>query len=310
MIIAVPIVSRLLFRSAKPGRLVQGAALALYGAHAVRDWVSRRGVRRIDFRREFGADGRHMDRMPEAVRIAEIGLLVDRLNDEYVPRRLPRAELARRVDEELTSYIASITGQRVETSAEVRGFTLMKLLAPFALGACDVLSGDVALFRDTGVFEPQVIAHEFAHRKGYMHELEAQALAYLALTASGDPVLVQAALCERLRAHLRVLSGGSGEAFRELVGRIGLRRELRAQFLAIRPVPGPVGRSVERAFQSLYDARMRLTGQNGLSDYDRGFTDFLFTFERSRTARQRPPAAGALHSPVPAVVASPDERVH
>ena len=207
------------------------------------------------------------------------------------------------------TYIASITGQRIETSAEVRGFTLMKLMAPFALGACDVLSGDVALFRDTGVFEPHVIAHEFAHRKGYVHELEAQALAYLALTASGDPVLVQAALCERLRAHLRVLSGGSGEAFRALVERIGLRPELRAQFLAIRPQPGPVARSVERAFHTLYDMRMRLTGQNGLSDYDRGFTDFLFTFERSRKARRRAPAAGALHTPVP-IIARPDGRVH
>jgi hypothetical protein len=31
---------------------------------------------------------------------------------------------------------------------------------------------------------------------------------------------------------------------------------------------------------------MRLTGQNGLSDYDVGFTDFLYTFETSATARQ------------------------
>ena len=39
----------------------------------------------------------------------------------------------------------------------------------------------------------------------------------------------------------------------------------------------------------VYDARMRVTGQNGLSDYDLGFTDFLYTFETSRTARQAPP---------------------
>jgi hypothetical protein len=40
----------------------------------------------------------------------------------------------------------------------------------------------------------------------------------------------------------------------------------------------------------LYDARMRMTGQNGLSDYDVGFTNFLYTFERSSTARQPFPA--------------------
>jgi len=42
------------------------------------------------------------------------------------------------------------------------------------------------------------------------------------------------------------------------------------------------------------DERIRLTGQNGLSDYDVGFTNFLYTFELSATTRQGPPAAGAL----------------
>jgi hypothetical protein len=36
----------------------------------------------------------------------------------------------------------------------------------------------------------------------------------------------------------------------------------------------------------LYDERLKLTGQNGLSDYDEGFTNFLWTFERSAAARQ------------------------
>jgi hypothetical protein len=46
----------------------------------------------------------------------------------------------------------------------------------------------------------------------------------------------------------------------------------------------------------LYDERMRLTGQNGLSDYDVGFTNFLYTFELSSTARQDPPPAGAVRA--------------
>jgi hypothetical protein len=46
----------------------------------------------------------------------------------------------------------------------------------------------------------------------------------------------------------------------------------------------------------LYDERMRLTGQNGLSDYDVGFTSFLYTFELSSTARQEPPPAGAVRT--------------
>jgi hypothetical protein len=39
----------------------------------------------------------------------------------------------------------------------------------------------------------------------------------------------------------------------------------------------------------LYDKRMHLTGQNGISDYDVGFTSFLHTFEHSSVARQTPP---------------------
>jgi hypothetical protein len=40
-----------------------------------------------------------------------------------------------------------------------------------------------------------------------------------------------------------------------------------------------------------------VTGQAGLSDYDLGFTNFLYTFETSLNARQAPAAAGALHRP-------------
>lgn len=36
----------------------------------------------------------------------------------------------------------------------------------------------------------------------------------------------------------------------------------------------------------VYDERLKLTGQNGLSDYDVGFTNFLWTFSRSHGARQ------------------------
>jgi hypothetical protein len=36
----------------------------------------------------------------------------------------------------------------------------------------------------------------------------------------------------------------------------------------------------------LYDERMKMTGQNGLSDYDVGFTNFLHTYAKSPRARQ------------------------
>src|SRR5262249_8679811 len=183
------------------------------------------------------------------------------------------------------AYIAGLTGQEVRTSIEVRGFTLARLAFPFALGACDILSGDVAIFTDTGFLEPHVIAHEFCHRKGYWKELHAQALAYLALAGSGEPALRQAALLERLHRNLRVLSGEDFAAYADLVERAGLHPELEETLLHSRPVPGRTSRPVQTAMRRLYDARMRVAGQNGLSDYDLGFTNFLYTFRTSLTAR-------------------------
>lgn len=291
VMLAAPLVSRVLLGVTLPGKVVQVAALGTYAVSAIQDWADRRGVRRIDFLKEFGADVHHLQPMDEAERQEEVHALAQRLNREYVSLMLPRAELAEVVDDHLTRYIAAITGQRVETSREVRSFGLAQLVFPFALGACDFLSGDIAIFRDTGVFEPHVLAHEFCHRKGYYKELEAQALAYLALVSSGDPVLVQSALCERLHRNVRVLAEEDEERFEKILEDAGLREELRDELLKLRPRPGVLSRPISAAMRAVYEERMKLTGQNGLSDYDRGFTDFLHTFESSLAARQPVPNA-------------------
>jgi hypothetical protein len=298
VVLAVPIAARLLLGATPVGRVLQAAAYGAYAASAVQDWAARRGVRKIDFLREFGADLRHLTPMPREVREEEIRLLTQRVNDEFTARRIPRRELAVEVDRHLTRYIAGITGQRVRTSTEVRDFSIARVLFPFALGACDFVSGDVTLFRDAGILEPHVIAHEFSHRKGYWKELEAQALAYLSLTTSEEPVLVQSALCERLHRDWRALVGDDRPAFRDRVERSDLRGEVRAQLLDLDrgAASGTTARPVELLMRRLYDERMRLTGQNGLSDYDVGFTNFLCTFELSSTARQKPSPASAVHA--------------
>lgn len=284
--IVAPIASRLLLRATLPGRAIQAVALGAYLGSAAQDWWKRLGVRKIDFLDHFGADVHHLESMPLDERQAEIRRLTERVNDEYTADRMPREELARVVDRHLTAYIAGITGQEIETSTEIRSFSVAQVFFPFALGACDFLSGDVSIFKDTGVFEPHVIAHEFAHRKGYWKELEAQALAYLAMAESGIPELVQSAQCERLHRHFRVLSADDPEQFPELVKQAGLRGELEVQYLAMRQQPGPVAEKVEKVMRKLYDERMRLTGQNGIEDYDLGFTNFLYTLEKGDGVRR------------------------
>jgi hypothetical protein len=291
--LGAPLLSRILLGATLPGLALQTAALTIYAGSAFQDWVERLGVRRIDFGREFGADHRKPPAMPPDERQRETALLAERINDGYT-KEVPRLrELAPLVDRHLIDYIAGITDQRVITSTEVREFSLAKFIFPFALGAADILSGDISIFHDTGVFQTHVLAHEFCHRKGYWRELDAQVLAYLAMTASGDDALVQGALCERLYRDVHVMTGEDRAAFEREIGRLRLRPEIEDTFLRLRPDPGAMGPFAD-AMRTLYDARMRVTGQNGLSDYDQGFTDFLYGFERSETARQRPPLRGAL----------------
>jgi hypothetical protein len=281
-------------------RIVQAVTLGAYLGSVARDWRDRRKIRRIVFLREFGADLRHLVPMPREAREREVAVLAARLNDELVLERIPRREAAVAIERHLTDYVAGITGQRVRTSAEVRGFALVGLALPFALGACDVLSGDVAIFRDVGLLEPHIIAHEFSHRRGYWNELDAQVLAYQALVASAEPAFAQSALFERLYRNLRVLAGGDEAEFQRRVATAALRPELREPLGSLRPPAGRIAGRVDAGMRRVYDARMRVTGQNGISDYDEGFTNFLYTFETSATARQAPPPAGALHRRAPA----------
>jgi hypothetical protein len=120
VMLAAPLVSRVLLGATLPGRVIQGVALGAYAASALQDWLERLGVRRIDFMAEFGADVHHLEPIPDEAREDEIRRLAERLNDGYTAERIPRAELARVVDRHLTDYIAGITGQRVNTSTEVR----------------------------------------------------------------------------------------------------------------------------------------------------------------------------------------------
>ena len=296
LLVAAPLVARVLFRASPLGRrIVHAVTLGAYLGSVARDWRDRRKIRRIVFLREFGADLRHLVPMPREAREREVAVLATRLNDELVLERILRREAAVAIERHLTDYVAGITGQRVRTSAEVRGFALVGLALPFALGACDVLSGDVAIFRDVGLLEPHIIAHEFSHRRGYWNELDAQVLAYQALVASGEPAFAQSALFERLYRNLRVLAGGEEAEFQRLVSRAALRPELREPLGSLRPPAGRIAGRVDAGLRRVYDARMRVTGQNGISDYDVGFTNFLYTFETSATARQAPPPAGALH---------------
>lgn len=284
LLLAAPVAARILFGLSPAGRAVQAAALSVYAGSALIDWAVRADARRVDFEDAFGFDPLSPPPALEEERRRDVESLVERLNANYVPMNTPRKELAKQVDLCLTDYLAELTGQRLETSAQVREFMLAQIVFPFALGAADPLTGDVAIFRSTGIFEPHVIAHEFCHRKGYMKEVEAQVLGYLALVRSGEPVLEQSAHCERLDRQLWVLAEREAAAYNSLLADLGLREELKDAFAVRHPAEGPVSGVVGPMMKNAYNARMKLTGQNGLSDYDEGFTNFLLATERTAAA--------------------------
>jgi hypothetical protein len=286
VIATAPLASRLLLGATLPGRVLSAAALGVYAGSAAKDWIRRIDMRWVDFQGEFGADVWTLEPMPDEARLDEIRRLAARLERDFTAERIPRARLAREANRALTDYIAALTGQRVHTSSELRDFTLARLAFPFAMGVCDVVSGDVALFKDTGIFEAHVICHEFVHRKGYLKELHAQVLSYLALVSSGHPVMIQAALAERLHRQLKSVAADDHGAYHDMVDDLGVRDALADELHALRPAPGAYEGAVSAVMKRLYDERLKLTGQNGLSDYDEGFTNFLWTFSRSRDARQ------------------------
>lgn len=284
LLLAAPVAARVLFGLSPAGRAVQAAALGVYAGSALIDWAVRADARRVDFEDAFGFDPLSPPPASEEERRRDVEGLVERLNANYVPLETPRKELkelAEQVDLCLTDFLAELTGQRLETSSQVREFMLAQIVFPFALGAADPLTGDVAIFRSTGIFEPHVIAHEFCHRKGYLKEVEAQVLGYLALVGSGEPVLEQSAHCERLDRQLWVLAERDAGAYNGLLAEIGLREELKDAFALRHPAEGPVSGVVGPMMKNAYNARMKLTGQNGLSDYDEGFTNFILATERT-----------------------------
>ncbi|MDE2875823.1 MAG: DUF3810 family protein [Gemmatimonadota bacterium] len=278
LMFTAPLATRLLLGATLPGRLVQAAAAGAYAGCVLSDWASRRGVRKIDFLGTYGADIKHMDEMPPSQREEDVQRYSEELMRIHEPVVRTREVMAADINERLTTYIAGITGQRVETSSSVREMTLARLIMPFASGSCDVLSGDIAVFRNAGIFEAHILAHEFCHRKGYLKELEAQALAYLALSRSRDPQLRQSALAERVYRNLRVLDNDDPARYGELLEDTPLDGPVLDDFRRLRP-PDQRPNPFANAMRELYDSRMKLTGQNGLSDYDRGFTNFLYTYE-------------------------------
>jgi len=286
VLVGAPFASRLLLGAFLPGQVVAMAAFGYYAGSAARDWYVRKDVKYVDFTAEYGSDVRTLGNMTDDDRRTEVARIAAAMDADWTPARLPRGEVAKRVSRRLTQYLSTITDQEVVISSEVRDFTLAKVVFPFALGACDPIGGDVAIFKDTGLFEPHIVAHEFCHRVGYFKELHAQVLAYLALRTSGDPILVQSARAERLHRHLAILTGGKPEKFRDAIDALPVRHELREGLRRLRPDPGAYETGVGKAVRALYDKRMRLMGQNGLSDYDVGFTNLLFTFAHSKTARQ------------------------
>jgi hypothetical protein len=192
------------------------------------------------------------------------------------------------VNKALTDYMEERTGIRFETSDRIRGFGVLKILYPFALAGNFILGSEVYLFNSqSGVLNPFIIGHEFAHRKNRFKELDAQVWAYLSLLYSNDPILVQGAKAGRLRSQLlsvaSIVDKDKNRAQAEetkaeaITAYRGLRPELKTDF--DRSLIFPLYKRVLAGMVfPIYGLYLLLTKQRP-SDYNSGFTNFLHALE-------------------------------
>jgi len=233
-------------------------------------------AKKINFLETFGADIKHLNEMPLEERAREESVLIQKVNDEYSPPSNNRREITEKVEEVVTAFLSGYTGERVETKGKVRKNNLIgKVFYPFALGITNPMDGDITVPGGLGVMEAGTIAHETAHRKGYMKEMEAQVIAYLALSTSGDKELVQSANCDRLLYQMRSMASKRRVRIKNIQNS-GLRDEIKRDFLKCCR-RGPYAALMRTAITPIYVLRMKLSGQKNMDDYSKGFTNFLYT---------------------------------
>ena len=212
--------------------------------------------------------------MPKDQRVKEAETLIEKLNDEFVEQSYSNNELGKRVDEVVTSYIAALTGQRIETSSRIRKTGVIPYLLPIAEGFTDPFGGEVWVPNKKKVRRPHIVAHEFCHRKGYRQELEVQILAYFALRTSEDPIFRQAAYAERLYRTLDSLSQSEQSSVLE---QHPVREELKED-ICDTPKLNPLQLAVLIPFSGLYLLKMKKTNQTGgFKDYGEGLINFIHT---------------------------------
>src|SRR6476620_10007727 len=68
VVVGASLLARVLLRGSRVGALGRRAAVGVYGGHALHDWRGRRGIRRIAFREQFGADFGRLVPMPREAR--------------------------------------------------------------------------------------------------------------------------------------------------------------------------------------------------------------------------------------------------
>jgi len=278
---------RIFEEGAKGAAIVSGCSMAFLSISAL---AYHRALNSptVDYLSHYGVDMNSYTHMPMEHRISEIDLLTEIVNDEFRPVNYGRKELAKTVNDALTDYIAGLTGVRVETSSRTRKHgTIRLVLSSLAGGWTNTLNGEVYIFGG-GVLEPHFIAHEFAHRKKYFPELEAQIIAYFSLINSGNSVLIQAANCERLGRNMQVFAGESKRKTYQVIEESKLRAELKNNFTRLYSAKhiNPIKKRILiPVLKEIVELRMRLTGQKGVTDYSKGFTDFLYSAELSAQTR-------------------------
>lgn len=233
---------------------------------------------------KLGCERKDVDRDTRMKKIDELCLMI---SDDYTEKKYSMKEEAKIAGKTLDEIIYKIEGVRIKTSNVVKNSYVTKYIMPHALGGCNLISGEIEIFRQLPYMSFSISAHELAHRKTYINENEAEVLAHLTGFATKNPVFIQSSRVSRLRREYQTLfqthfQKPKEEELLDFFHDLKLPQKLKNWMVDTEvSKPGVVMRGVMKGQLAMYKVIMRILGQKeGLRRYTEIFTADLYAMEQ------------------------------
>lgn len=232
-------------------------------------------------------------KVDKETRMKKIDELCLMISDDYTEQKYSMKEESKIAGEALDDIIYKIEGVRIKTSNVVKNSYITKYIMPHALGGCNMISGEIEIFRQLPYISFSIVAHELAHRKTYMNENEAEVLAHLTGLMTKDPVFIQSSRVSRFRREYQTLFDKENmkeedkevrkERVMDFFNDLKLPQKMKDWMVDLEfKKYNIVVRGMMKGQLALYKVMMKIFGQKeGLKRYTEVFTEDLYAIERN-----------------------------